>query len=120
MTFSSETSLYEDFVTSDSTNFDENAIKNAIRNILLTEKGSMVGRPSFGSRLYKIPFNLNDCNTQLLAKRLVFEALQKWENRIVLTNIEFPVMSQNNLVVKIDYYFKDATLKSSVSVSLLE
>lgn len=120
MTFSSDDKLYEDFIAPDITNFDENAIKNAIRNILLTYQGSMPGRPTFGSRILEIPFNMNDTTTQILVKRLVYEALKKWEKRIVLTNISFPVVSQNNLVVKIDYYFKDASLRASVSVSLLE
>lgn len=120
MTFSSKTNLYEDFIASDKTNFDENAIKNAVRNILLTHKGSMPGRPTFGSRILEVPFNLNDYATQILIKRLVYEALKKWEKRIILTNISFPVNSYNDLVVKIDYYFRDASLKASVSVSLLE
>lgn len=120
MTFSSNYNLYEDFISADKTNFDENAIRNAIRNILLTQKGSMPGRPTFGSRILEIPFNMNDYSTKVLIRRLVYEALKKWEKRIVFTGISFPETSYNKLVVKIDYYFRDASLKASVSVSLLE
>lgn len=120
MTFSSNSNLYEDFISPDKTNFDEYAIRNAIKNILLTSKGSMPGRPSFGSRILEIPFNQNDYTSRILIKRLVFEALEKWEKRIILTDISFPIATMNNLVVKIDYYFRDASLKASVSVSLLE
>ena len=94
--------------------------KNSIRNILLTNIGSMPGRPTFGSRLLEIPFSQNDSSTQLALKRLIAECLSKWEKRIVLTNVSFPDTSYNNLVVKIDFYFKDASLNSTVSVSLLE
>lgn len=119
MTFSNNTKLYEDFVTSNTTNFDENAIKNAVRNILLTNKGSMLGRPDFGSRLLSVPFNMNDELTNILIRRLVYEALKKWEKRIDFTNIDI-INSYNNITVKIDFHFKDASLNSSVSVSLLE
>ncbi len=119
-TFSSSDKLYEDFITPKSTNFDEQSIKNSIRNILLTNIGSMPGRPTFGSRLLEIPFSQNDSSTQLALKRLIAECLSKWEKRIILTNVSFPDTSYNNLVVKIDFYFIDASLNSTVSVSLLE
>lgn len=119
-TFSSSDKLYEDFLTPKSTIFDENAIKNSIRNILRTNIGDMPGRPTFGSRLLEIPFSQNDSTTKLALQRLIAECLSKWEKRIVLTNITFPDTAYNNLIVKIDFYFIDASLNSTVSVSLLE
>jgi hypothetical protein len=120
MTFSSSDKLYEDFLTPKTTVFDERAIGNAVRNILQTAIGGIPGRPSFGSRINELAFTQNDSTTRLALKRLITEALSKWEKRIVLTNITFPETSYNNLVVKIDYYFTDASINSSVSVSLLE
>lgn len=119
-TFSSDDKLYEDFLTPKSTVFDEQAIKNSIRNILLTNIGSMPGRPTFGSRLLEIPFSQNDSSTRLMIQRLVLECLSKWEKRIIITNVSFPDTSYNNLIVKIDFYFKDASINSTVSISLLE
>ena len=63
-TFSSATSLYEDFVNPEETVFDENAISNALHNILNTRIGSMPGRPTFGSRIYEVPFEPNDDSTK--------------------------------------------------------
>lgn len=120
MTFSKTDKLYEDFLSPASTNFDENAIKNAVKNILLTNIGSMPGRPTFGSRLMEIPFSQNDDTTQLILKRLIIECLARWEHRILIKNITFPETFYNNLVVKIDFVFRDASINGSVSVSLLE
>ena len=73
-TFSSFDKLYEDFVKPNSTVFDENAIKNSITNILLTHRGKMPGRPTFGSRIMQIPFSQNDEITKVLLKRIIEEA----------------------------------------------
>ncbi len=120
MTFSDSEKLYEDFITPKTTVFDERAIGNAVRNILQTPVGGIPGRPTFGSRINELTFNQNDNTTRLALKRLISEALSRWEKRIVLTNITFPETSFNNLVVKIDFRFVDASINSSVSVSLLE
>ena len=64
MTFSSDERLYEDFNTPEKTVFDEEAIKNSIRNILLTPIGTMPGKPDFGSRLLEDPFNQNDVSNK--------------------------------------------------------
>lgn len=119
MTFSDDTKLYEDFISPNTTVFDENAIRNAVRNILLTRLGTMPGIPSFGSRLHEIPFSINDPSTRILIKRLITESLSKWEKRIVINNVDITSDSYNSVIAKIDYYFKDASLRSSVSVKLI-
>lgn len=119
-TFSDSNRLYEDFTTPNTTVFDENAIRNAVKNILLTKQGTLPGMPTFGSRLYEIPFNMNDSATHLLLKRLIRESLSKWENRLKVENVEITENSYHSIIAKIDYYFKDSSLRSSVSVKLIE
>lgn len=119
-TFSSDKRLYEDFVTPDTTVFDERAIGNSIKNILITKLGTLPGIPTFGSRLHEIPFSINDASTHVLLKRLIEEALSKWEKRIVVEDVEIINNSYNTIIAKIDYYFKDASLRSTVSVKLIE
>ena len=58
--------------------FDEKAIHNSIKNILLTRIGSMPGKPTFGSRIMEIPFNQNDEVTHALLKQIIEEALKQW------------------------------------------
>lgn len=118
MSFSDSDKLYEDFISPDVTVFDENAVRNAVRNILLTKIGTLPGIPQFGSRLYEVPFNMNDSSTHILIKRLITESLVRWENRISVSDVEI-INSYNSIVVKIDYFFKDSSLRSSVSVKII-
>ena len=92
MTFSNNTKLYEDFVTANTTNFDENAIKNAVRNILLTNKGSMLGRPDFGSRLLSVPFNMNDELTNI---DQIFSNIDEEYSNTMLYNLQDEVATSS-------------------------
>jgi hypothetical protein len=119
-TFSNSNALYEDFLEPDSTEFDEKAIGHAIKNILKTHIGTMPGRPTFGSRVLEIPFNQNDIATQIMLKEVVEEALKRWESRIIFKNVKIISNEVNNLVAKIEYYFKDTGINGSLSITLLE
>ena len=118
-TFSSATSLYEDFVNPEETVFDENAISNALHNISNTRIGSMPGRPTFGSRIYEVPFEPNDDSTKLFLITVIREAISKWEKRIVIKNISIVTSKENTLAALIDYYFKDASINARAKVTLL-
>lgn len=120
MTFSSYTNLYEDFLKADATVFDEKAIHNSIRNILLTRIGSMPGKPTFGSRVMEIPFNPNDSVTHILLKQIVEEALKTWENRITFRDVEILANEVNSLEVKIVYKYKDSGLSGSIQLDLFK
>ena len=100
--------------------YDENAIKNSITNILLTHRGKMPGRPTFGSRIMQIPFSQNDEITKVLLKRIIEEALVAWEDRIKFNDVEIIENKENKLVADIKYYFKDTGMNGSVSITLLE
>lgn len=104
----------------DATVFDESAIKNSITNILLTRKGEMPGRPTFGSRIMQVPFLPNDEPTHILLKRVVEEALRTWEDRITFHDVEIINSRENKLVADIKYFFKDTGINGSVSITLLE
>lgn len=118
-THNSKYKLYEDFKTPTDTVYDTEAIKNSIRNILLTPLGTAPGRPDFGSRLLEVPFNLNDFNTKVLIARVVYEALIKWEPRIVFNGIDID-QKENTVKVNIKYRFRDSSLSGSVALNLFE
>lgn len=118
-TFSSQNALYEDFVTPNTTVYDEFAISNALHNILNTRIGSMPGRPTFGSRIYEIPFEPNDDATKLFLITVIREAIEKWEKRIILTNVYIVNSKENTLEAMIDYYFKDSSINGRAKITLL-
>ena len=120
MTFSSYYNLYEDFLKANTTVFDEKAIHNSIKNILLTRIGSMPGKPTFGSRIMEIPFNQNDEVTHTLLKQIIEEALKQWEHRVTFKEVEIVVNEVNSLTAKIYYKYKDSGLQGSVELDLIK
>ena len=111
--------LYSDFKSVGYFDEDVKAINNAIKNILLTNIGSLPGQPEFGSRLNELIFEPIDHITIKMLKQLIQEALYKWETRIQVLNIEIQeVPEYNKLIASIDYMFKDAELNKTGHVSL--
>lgn len=65
----------------------EQDVEEAIRIILLTNKGERPMRPEFGSDLLRLQFAPNDGATAGLARRYVEEALGRWEPRIEVMEV---------------------------------
>jgi phage baseplate assembly protein W len=113
--------FYTDYQTIDTTVFDEKALNNAIKNILLTPLGSLPGKPKFGSQLNRLLFELDDDQMRSLSKNYVIDALAKWEKRLMVKDIQYSVIPEyNKKVMTISYVFTDGnfTNNSKVSFSL--
>jgi hypothetical protein len=112
-------SLYIDFVTSNSLNTDEQAINNAIRNILCTQLGTLPGKPTFGSRLHELVFAQMDSLTINMMKTVIKEALDYWEKRITIVNIDVePEEAYNRMIATITYSYRDEGQFTTTQVSL--
>lgn len=66
----------------------EQDVDEAIRIILLTNKGERPMRPEFGSELFRLAFAPNDAATAGLARRYVRESLARWEPRIEVVEVQ--------------------------------
>jgi phage baseplate assembly protein W len=113
--------IYTDFNGVDTVLIDEYAINNSVKNILLTRKGSMPGKPRFGSQLYKILFGHLDHITVNVIQNYIREAINEFEPRIDIKTIEVKeVPEYNRIVVDIIYTYKNLgrTNTSSVSINL--
>lgn len=110
---------YNDLQNPNKLNFDADAINNAIRNILMTPKGTLPGKPTFGSRINEIIFSQIDELTKELLKRVIQEALQYWETRISIESIVIDSdESHNVLTATINYYYStNRAMSSSTSIS---
>lgn len=86
----------------------ERDIEEAIRIILLTEKGERRMRPEFGSDLHDIVFAPNNVTTFGQVEHAVREALARWEPRITVTGVDVGVddHARNRLLIRIDYTVK--------------
>jgi phage baseplate assembly protein W len=83
----------------------ENDIEQAIRIVLQTTPGERVMRPEFGCRLQEMVFAPRNVETINLIVTYVGEALDRWEPRIEVQNIEVfdDTHSDGALLIKIDY-----------------
>lgn len=83
---------------------DVDAINNSIRNILLTQKYSVPGNPEFGSELNTVLFEQMDDITFTLAENIIRTALNDWEPRIEITDVDTRYeYSYQQLIIKISY-----------------
>lgn len=113
--------MYKDLTTISTSAVNLNAIKQSIKNILLTRRGSVPGKPYFGSDIYNIIFQQLDHLTISIAKNYIEEALDNFENRINVKDIDIKKDEAFNKVV-IDIYFSynsgQSEEKSSTSISI--
>lgn len=92
-------------------------INQSIDMILSTKKGSRVLYPDFGSDLYKILFDPNDREAADLINVYVVRALEKWEPRIEIQNVDVVTplddnsLGPNDIDVKIRYRIKKTNIE---------
>jgi phage baseplate assembly protein W len=110
--------FYTDYQTIDSTVFDEKALNNAIKNILLTPIGSLPGKPTFGSQLNRLLFELDDYQMRSLSEGYIIDALAKWEKRLMVKDVEYNVIPEyNKKIMTISYVYTDGNFVSNGQVS---
>jgi uncharacterized protein len=89
---------------------DDRNLEESIHLILRTSLGERVYRPDFGSRLSELTFAPLNTQTLLLIKLYIEEALEAWEPRIELDEIQTdpdPVRGRVNIIIRYhpkDYY----------------
>lgn len=111
--------IYTDLRSVTVTSTDAAAINNSIKNILLTRRGSMPGKPTFGSNLDDVLFNQLDHITKSLLEDQILEALTQWEPRILVTNVFVEeVPEYNKLVATISYKYRDKGLDVNEQISV--
>ncbi|WP_457635764.1 GPW/gp25 family protein [Persephonella sp.] len=98
----------------------EEDIAQSIEVILLTPKGSKIFEPEFGSELYKFIDNVSPAVIPRIIAE-VWEALQRWEPRIRLINVDverFETEGSYKLVLKIEYEIKELALRKLQELKL--
>ena len=87
---------------------DDAAIRQSIFIIVFTVPGERVMRPEFGCEIHSLIFWPANFQTATLAERYVREALERWEPRIILHEVEAtPGGSEyGELFIKVNYQVK--------------
>jgi phage baseplate assembly protein W len=91
-------------------------IEQAIRIILMTAPGERVMRPEFGCRIHELVFAPHDAATESLAAYYVQIALERWEPRIELHEVDVVTDPARDgvLLVEIKYLVKDTHDERSI------
>jgi hypothetical protein len=84
-------------------------IEQSIRIILETSPGERVMRPEFGCRVHELVFAPNNAATEGLLIHYIQEALEQWEPRIEVQDIEISTAADTGsvLLAEVKYLVKD-------------
>jgi len=94
----------------------ELSIRQSIILILATAKGERVMRPDFGCGINELIFELNSAKTATQTSYLVREALEAYEPRIDILNVDAQPdgKNRNKLNVMIEYRIRSTNAKQNM------
>lgn len=111
--------LYTDLRSASQVALDASAINDSIKNILLTDVGSVAGKPTFGSNISSILFEPIDHITEDILKNGIRDALFNWEPRILVNQVTVKSIPEfNKLIATIDYEYRDKGLDVNEQISV--
>lgn len=84
----------------------EDSIKQSIRIILLTRPGEQLMRPRFGAGLPRFLHLPNTLETRRQIQETVFQALNEWDKRMVVLQVEVWEDSEAPEAVRIEIAYK--------------
>jgi uncharacterized protein len=82
---------------------EEVDVEQAIEIILSTAPGERPMRPEFGCAVHDCVFERIDADTLARIDQAVRVALDRWEPRVVLDDVEFETGREGELLVHLDY-----------------
>lgn len=91
-------------------------INQCIAIIILTQKGSVPHRPTFGTDIYKyIDYPVNEAIPNIV--REVSDAVTAWETRITLNTV-IATIKQSAIHIKVEWTLKETLTKGETTVIL--
>lgn len=81
-------------------------LENAMQLILLTALGERVMRPEFGCRIWDFVFHPLTPNTIGEMKHAVEEALQRWEPRVVIEQVDVGPRPDNGAFAIVEIHYR--------------
>ena len=108
------TNYYSDLSSASTSKLDKDidAIKNSIKNILLTPIGSMPGKPLFGSNITDYLFENISPGTSIMLSNEVTVAIGNWEKRAEVVSVDvIEIPEYNKIHLEIKFNIKKDPLK---------
>jgi phage baseplate assembly protein W len=118
--------IYSDFrkdlmmnpITSDlALRLNEDAVKEALKNLILTDKGERLFQPTLGSDVRKSLFDLMTPATVKMIEQNVRSTINNFEPRVTIVNVEV-IPEYDNYTVKINITFYVRNVQEPVTVSI--
>jgi len=83
---------------------NENAVNNALMNILTTVKGSVPGHPEFGCGVAKYLFEILDPMIEAMIEAEIKYAVDRWEPRVEIKRVDVKSdPDYNRVIIKLVY-----------------
>ena len=67
---------------------DDDSVREVIRNILLTRPGERLRRKTFGAGITDFIHQGNNLTTRTMLANVVRKAVQQWETRVIVENVD--------------------------------
>ena len=99
---------------------DEQAIKNSVKNLVLTNHYERLFHPEIGSNVSKLLFENNSPLLKNHIENEIFNAITNFEPRVRLISIDVQDFTEQNnaYFVTITYYALNATVESTIDIVL--
>ena len=98
---------------------DEQAIKFAIKNLVLTRNFERPFDSSIGSQVNNYLFELMDDTSIIILKEVIIRSILNHEPRVILTEVNIePKQDANELVITINFRIKNTERPLSVTIAL--
>jgi phage baseplate assembly protein W len=100
------------------TKTDDNAVRNALRNLIHTRHYERPFRPELGCQIHSLMFELNDPLSLIVAQKTIKDAINKFEPRVTLLNVTAKAQDNNELQIEIVYKLRNTETPAIFTTTL--
>ena len=97
---------------------DTDAIRRAVRNIVLTNKYERPFKPNFGGSIRNMLFELDTDRKVRRMKRVLADTIQKFEPRVSNVTIKFDDVDDNNMDVTVFYNINEGVPNNDLTFTV--
>jgi phage baseplate assembly protein W len=90
------------------TKTDDNAVRNALRNLIYTKHYERPFQPDLGCQIANLLFENMDPMTLMIAERVISDAITKFEPRVQLIQVTLTSAEDNDVYINIEYRLKNS------------
>jgi phage baseplate assembly protein W len=97
---------------------DDDLIRQALIQLILTQKNTRVMRPSYGTDAWKFVFENNNLALTALIQTEVGQSIAKNETRVVLLGVNVSKDANGNVICIIQYFIPATSKKQTLSMNM--